>query len=103
VARSADQALHVALHEELQHGLRHAAQEVAVPGLLQQLGEWQPVVGHRSSAWVGASQLHPSRPGRWPPQEPTEFTPSARTLPARFAPFASKPPSGIVPKPVKRP
>jgi hypothetical protein len=61
VAPDADQALHVRLHQELQHRFGHGAQEVAVSGLLQQLGQWQSVVGHRvsSSVRVRASQLHP--------------------------------------------
>src|SRR5437763_3140324 len=49
VAPGPDQALHVALHQQLQHGFRHRAQEVADAGLLQQLGQWQSVLGHRSS------------------------------------------------------
>src|SRR5918911_447219 len=36
-----------ALRQQLQHGFRHAAQEVAFTGLLQQLGGWQSVLGHR--------------------------------------------------------
>jgi hypothetical protein len=81
VPARADQALHVGLHQELQHGLGDGAQEIGIPGLLQQLGEWQSVVGHRSSVRVGASQPHPSRPGRWPPHKRSEFPPRPRTLP----------------------
>lgn len=39
VPAGADHPLHVGFHQELQHRLRHAAQEVAVTGLLQQLGQ----------------------------------------------------------------
>ena len=35
----ADHALHVGLHQQLHHGLRHAAQEVAFSGFRQQLGQ----------------------------------------------------------------
>jgi len=66
VPAGADQALHVGLHQELDHGLGHRSQEVALAGLLQQLGQWQSVLGHRisSSVKVGASQLHPLPPIR---------------------------------------
>ena len=50
VPPGADQAFHVALHQQLQHGFRDRAQEVAIAGLLQQLGQWQSVLGHRSSS-----------------------------------------------------
>lgn len=55
-----DQALHVRLHQELQHGLSNRPQEAAVAGLLQELGQGQSVLGHRisSSVRVRASQLH---------------------------------------------
>lgn len=43
----ADQAFHIALHQDLQHRLGDGAQEVPVAGLLQQLGQWQSVLGHR--------------------------------------------------------
>ncbi len=49
VPAGADQALHIGLHQELQHGLGHGPQEVALAGLLQQLRQWQSVLGHRSS------------------------------------------------------
>lgn len=35
----ADQALHVGFHQQLHHGLGNAAQEVAVAGFGQQLGQ----------------------------------------------------------------
>ncbi len=59
----ANQALHVGLHEHLQHRLGDATKEVAVSCFRQQVGEWQSVVGHRvlGRSGVGASQLHPSR------------------------------------------
>jgi hypothetical protein len=52
VPASPDQALGIRLHQQLQHRLRHAAQEVAFTGLLQQLGQWQSLLGHRSSVQV---------------------------------------------------
>jgi hypothetical protein len=39
VPPGADQAFHVGLHEQLHHGLGHRAQEVAVAGFGQQLGQ----------------------------------------------------------------
>src|SRR5215212_4304108 len=82
VSPDADQALGIRLHQELQHRLRHATQEVALTGLLKELGQWQSVLGHRVlSVRVRASQLHPSRPARWPPHSLSEFPPRARTLP----------------------
>jgi hypothetical protein len=62
VPARADQSLHVRLHEELQHGLGDGAQEVGIPGLLQQLGEWQSVLGHRSS--VRVERRNPTLAGR---------------------------------------
>jgi hypothetical protein len=35
----ADQTLHVGLHQQLHHGLRHAPQEVAITGFGHQLGQ----------------------------------------------------------------
>jgi hypothetical protein len=35
----ADQAVHVRLHQQLHHGLRNAAQEVAISGFGHQLGQ----------------------------------------------------------------
>jgi hypothetical protein len=48
-AAGADQPLHVGLHQQLQHGLGHGAQEIPFAGLLQQLGQRHSFVGHRSS------------------------------------------------------
>jgi hypothetical protein len=42
-----DQPLHVRLHQDLEHRLSEAAEEVAVIGLLQRLQKRHPVVGHR--------------------------------------------------------
>ena len=36
---NADQAFNIGLHQKLQHRLGHRAQEVAVAGLLHQLGQ----------------------------------------------------------------
>jgi hypothetical protein len=47
VARCADQALDVGLHQELQHGFGHGAQKVAFTGLLHELGQCHPRLGHR--------------------------------------------------------
>ena len=53
-----DHALHiVGRHQQLQHGPGHGTQEVAITGLLQELGQGQPLVGHHrisSSVGVGA-------------------------------------------------
>jgi hypothetical protein len=65
-----DQRRSIGLHQHLQHRLGDAAQEVAIAALRQQLGQWQSLLGHRvlGRSGVGASQLHPSRQVRWPPQ-----------------------------------
>ena len=39
MSTGADQAFHVRLHQQLHHGLGHAAQEVAISGFGQQLGQ----------------------------------------------------------------
>jgi hypothetical protein len=39
VPAGTDQAFHVGLHQQLHHRLRHAAQEVAVTGFRQKLGQ----------------------------------------------------------------
>ena len=54
VARRADQALDVGLHQDLQHGLGHGAQKVALTGLLHELGQCHPLLGHRDRprSWV---------------------------------------------------
>jgi hypothetical protein len=64
VAPRPDQAFHIRLHQQLQHGLRHGAQEVGLAGLLQQLDEWQSRLGHRVLHQDEALQLHPSREAR---------------------------------------
>ena len=55
----ADQALHVRLHQQLQHRLGDGTQEVAVAGLLQQLGQCQSLRGHRG---LPRSQVKPRNP-----------------------------------------
>jgi len=39
VPTGTDQPIHVGLHQQLRHGLGHAAQEVAIAGFGQQLGQ----------------------------------------------------------------
>ncbi len=39
MSTGADQAFHVGLHQQLHHGLGHVAQEVAISGFGQQLGQ----------------------------------------------------------------
>jgi len=39
VSAGPDQTLHVGLHQQLRHGLGHAAQEVAIAGFGQQFGQ----------------------------------------------------------------
>ena len=53
VPAGTDQALHIALHQDLQHRLGDGAQKVSVAGLLQQLGQWQSVLGHRALRRLG--------------------------------------------------
>jgi hypothetical protein len=43
----ADHAFHIGLHQQLQHRLGERTQEVAVVGLLQQLDQCHPLLGHR--------------------------------------------------------
>ena len=47
VAAGTDQALHVRLHEDLQHCLGEAAKKTAIIGLLQRRHQRHPVVGHQ--------------------------------------------------------
>ena len=56
VPSGTDQPFHIALHQDLQHRLGHGAQKVAVTGLLQQLGQWQAVVGHRALRRLGVKR-----------------------------------------------
>ena len=75
VPTGADQAFHVGLHQQLHHGLSHAAQEVAIPALA---AARPTVICPRSSgprASGEASQLHLSLPIRWPPQLAWEIPP----------------------------
>jgi hypothetical protein len=50
VAAGADHPLHVRLHQDLEHALGQRAEEVAVAGLLDQVGECHSVVGHPRSS-----------------------------------------------------
>jgi len=64
-AASADHAVDVGLHQELQHDLGGGTQEVAVVGLLQQLDPCHSLLGHRGlrrSAILGRSARWPPRP-----------------------------------------
>ena len=56
VPSGADQAFHIALHQDLQHRLGDGAQKVAVTGLLQQLGQWQSVLGHQVLRRLGVKR-----------------------------------------------
>jgi len=47
VAASADQSLHVGLHQQLHDGFGGVAKEVVISGLLHQLGQRQSVLGQR--------------------------------------------------------
>jgi hypothetical protein len=47
VPSGTNQTVHVGLHQKLHNSLGHIAQEVFTPSLLQQLRQWQSVVGHR--------------------------------------------------------
>lgn len=47
VPPGANQALHIGLHQHLQHRLGDAAKEVTVSCFRQQVRPWQSVVGHR--------------------------------------------------------
>ena len=65
MAASADQSLDIGFHQDLEYGLGHGSQEIAVTALLQQLDKRHSVVGHRvlSAGWW-ASQFHPIAPSR---------------------------------------
>jgi hypothetical protein len=47
VTACTNQTLDVSLHQELQHALSNGSEKVAFAALLQQLGKWQSVIGHR--------------------------------------------------------
>src|SRR6187455_3632069 len=53
VAAGADQAFDIGLHQQLQHRLRPAAQEITLPGLLQKLSKRQSLLGHRVLSRLG--------------------------------------------------
>jgi hypothetical protein len=61
-----------------------AAQGVTFCCFRQAVGEWQSVIGHRGLglSGVGASQLHPGRHVRWPPQP---YTPVETAVSTTFA------------------
>ena len=86
IASGADQAVHIHLHQQLQHRLRHAAQKITITGLLQKLGQRQSLLGHRVLSRLEV-KLHISTiadrsDGRLPatPSAPAEFPPSSGTL-----------------------
>ena len=58
-----DQPTGIGFHQDLQHPLRHGAQEIAIAALLQQLDQRHSVVGHRvlGGCWW-LSQIHLSAP-----------------------------------------
>jgi hypothetical protein len=53
MSAGADQAIHVGLHQDLQHALGNGAEEITVAGLLQQLSKWHSIVGHWGSPGKG--------------------------------------------------
>jgi hypothetical protein len=53
VPARADQAFDIGFHQDLQYRLRYRSQEIAVPALLQQLGQRHSVVGHRVLGQLG--------------------------------------------------
>ena len=53
VPTGTDQTLDIGFHQDLQHGLRHGAQEIAIAALLQQLSQRHSVFGHRVLAGSG--------------------------------------------------
>ncbi len=59
VPAGADHPFDVRLHQQLQHRFRHSTQEVPFAGLLQQLRQWQSVLGHRMSLSVRVSLATP--------------------------------------------
>jgi site-specific DNA recombinase len=61
----ADQPFDIGFHQDLQHGLRHGPEKIAITALLQQLDKRHSVVGHRVLGRVGGgSQFHLSAPSR---------------------------------------
>src|SRR5215472_10650085 len=49
VATGSDQPLDIGFHQQLQHCLGHGSQKISLASLLQQLGQHQSLLGHRSS------------------------------------------------------
>jgi sRNA-binding protein len=47
VTPGADQPLDIGLHQQLQHRLCHGSQKISLTSLLQQLGQYQSLFGHR--------------------------------------------------------
>jgi hypothetical protein len=68
VTAGADQALHIGFHDQLQHSLGDAAQEVALIVLGQKLGQVHGCFGHRGPLWsvVEVAKLHLDHTPRWP-------------------------------------
>jgi hypothetical protein len=58
VTPGADHALHIGLHQQLQHRLRHGAQEISLSGLLQQLSKRQSLLGHRVLSRLGVKRCN---------------------------------------------
>jgi len=59
VASRADHALDIGFHQHLKHRLGHAAQEITITALLDQVGQWHSVVGHRGLLLVGSKSQTP--------------------------------------------
>src|SRR4051794_18507743 len=100
VPGGADHAFHVGLHQQLQDGFGHGAQEIAITGLLQQFDQWQSLVGHRTSSW-SEWKLRNSTLDRWsdghlaltPSRAPNFHHLHRRYLPARHGSRANTRPS----------
>src|SRR5829696_10425281 len=58
VPSSADHALDIGFHQHLEHRFSNAAQGIAVPALLDQVGQWHSVVGHRDLLVVGSKSAN---------------------------------------------
>ena len=88
VTPGADHALHIGLHDQLQHRLGDGSEEVPFVVLLQKLGQGHDGLGHRGlRSMVGeVAKLHRRLTPRWPPrptpQKQREIPPPPRTLPS---------------------
>ena len=89
----ADQAFDIGLHQDLQHRLGHGAQEVAVAGLLHQLGQCQSLLGHRG---LPRSQVKPRNSTLAErPDDHLAGDPAARLRQTRGGRCGAPPPSRI--------